>query len=181
MARFRKLSSLAALALLLGSAACGDHRGNGGLYDASEADPYFTTIDAGHTLSTSLGEGAALLVEYERGGTWHLWTSCDTKKTGYNCAFGVYAYPRGGIDTLAALDFEAGDRIDDHGDGTFTFVSSTDVDSDGITLVSKPGALLDVELTLDGAVEPSYLVWYGNGNVHEGAPRSPVVFQPDAP
>ncbi len=182
MARLGRWVALVACVGSLGSAGCGGaHKSDADRSSSSEVAPYFTTIDVGHTLTTTLGEGAALFVEYESGGTWHLWTSCDTKATGADCFFRAYVYPRGGIVSLAALDFEAGDRIDETGDGSFTFISQTRLDSDGMTLVSKPGALLDLELELDGFADASYLVWYGNGAVHEGAPRSPVVFQPDAP
>jgi hypothetical protein len=180
---FRQVSlfSVGAAALALGATGCSGHdHGGNGMVDA-DASPYFTTIDAGHTLSTNLGDGAAVFVEYASGGRWHVWTSCDTAKTGLSCDYRLHVYPRGGIQSVAAFDFEANDRIDDHGDGTLTFVSQTALDSDGMALVSKPGALLDVELELDGYVDPTYLVWYGNDAVHEGAPRSPVVFQPDAP
>jgi hypothetical protein len=144
-------------------------------------EPYFTTVDADETLSTNLGEGAGAFVEYQKGGVWRLWTSCDTLITGAVCRFEANVYPRGRLDSLAGIDLESSDGYEIYSDGTFTFVAETELGSDGIEFVTDPGALVDIELILDGYVDPSYLVWYGNGKVHDGAPRSPVVFQPDAP
>lgn len=143
--------------------------------------PYYTTVDAGETLSTELGKGAAAFVEYQRGGRWRLWTSCDTKVTGLMCRYQITVAPRAALGSITAVDLEASDSYERYSDGTFTFFAETGIDRDAIEFTTKPGALIDVELILDGSVDPQYLVWYGNGRVHEGAPRSPVVFQPDAP
>jgi hypothetical protein len=146
-----------------------------------DSAPYFSTIDAGETLSTELGRGAGVFVEYQRGGTWRIWTSCDTKLTGMICRYQVNVGPRAKIEEINAFDLESSDYFERYTDGTFTLFADTDIGTDVVEFKTKPGALVDVELIIDGHVDPRYLVWYGNDRIHDGAPRSPVVLQPDAP
>ncbi|MBM4358711.1 MAG: hypothetical protein FJ096_11460 [Deltaproteobacteria bacterium] len=181
MTRSPMFAALGLLGCLAGPVGCGYHDRYHDDLDEPVVEPFYTTIDADHTLTTTLGDGAGMFVEYTRGGIWRFWTSCDTRVTGYGCNYRLFVYPLGGIAAIDGIDLESSDRVDVHGDGTLTFTATTAFDSDAIELVTKPGALLEAELELDGYVEPSYFVWYGNGLVRQGAPRSPVVFQPDAP
>lgn len=187
MLPFNALKSIAFAGVLLGAIGCGPHRNyRDGYRDDSSGsgsvdEPFYTTVDADNTLTTSLGEGAGVFVEYARGGVWRFWTSCDSSVTGYGCKYRLYVYPHGGIAQVDGIDLEETDSVDVHGDGTLTFAATTALDSDTIEVFTTPGALLEAELELDGIIDPSYFVWFGNGVVRQGAPRSPVVFQPDAP
>ncbi len=147
----------------------------------AQEKPFYTTVDAGQTLTTDLGEGAGVFVEYQRGGNWRVWTSCDKNVTGRSCHYEVTVSPRAPVEWVNGVDLESNDYYERNGDGTITFVAETGADSDAIEFATKPGALVDIELTLDGNVDPSYFVWFGNDDVRRGAPSSPVVFQPDAP
>ncbi len=144
--------------------------------------PYYTTIDADFVLDTNLGEGAGMFVEYGVGGRWNLWTSCDTLITGSLCIWDVRVTAlSGGIYDLLEFDTEDYDYTEYLRDNSLVFYAETGSDSDAVEFYTEPGTLLEVELALDGWVAPEYLVWYGNDTVHNGAPRSPVVFQPDQP
>lgn len=140
----------------------------------------YATIDADHTLSTELGEGAAVFIEYQSGGVWRAWTSCDTNLTGYGCAFDVHFSSQSVIETVSTAGLEAEDFVEESG-ANISFYATTYGSSDSIELRTAPGALMTVELVLDGQLAPRYLVWYGNGLVRDGANGSPVVFQPDLP
>ena len=154
--------------------------------DGVRNDPFapersvYTTIDAGYTLSTSLGDGAAVFIEYESGGVWRAWTSCDTNLTGFGCMFDVHFSSQAPIETVATSGLETEDFVEE-GAAQLSFYSTTYGSSDGVEFRTAPGALVSVELLLDGQVAPRYFVWYGNGVVRDGANGSPVVFQPDLP
>lgn len=177
--RVRPLHLLAALTLL-GASGCTLRLDRHDDHD-SDSGKFYATIDADEVLSTSLGDGASMFVEYRRGGTWRFWTSCDTRTTGFPCNFRLAAYPYGGIGAVNESELEPSDevRIDD--DSVLEFRARTELDSDAVEIVSKPGELLELALELDGVSAPSYLAWVGNGTVRQGAPRCPVVLQPDAP
>ncbi|MSP24009.1 MAG: hypothetical protein EXR75_02370 [Myxococcales bacterium] len=142
---------------------------------------FHTTIDSGEMLSTELGSGAGVFVEYARGGVWRIWTSCDTALTGLDCIYQIEVASYGRIDAVDGIDLEPFDTVDVFDDESLTFYAETDYESDAVEVFATPGALLTVSVALDGLVDPSYFVWIGNGAVNEGAPASPVVFQPDAP
>jgi hypothetical protein len=181
--------SLAAAALaLLGINGCifvdddhGHHDDDG--YGGPPQEPYYTTIDRDQVLSTDLGDGAGLFVEYTSGGTWSVWTSCDTLLTDHSCVWEVSIVSQAAIDTVDAYGLEPNDEVARIADATnrLAFFAETTFDSDEIVFTTEPGALVSIVAWLDGYDAPGYLVWFGNGEVRPGAPRSPVVFQPDAP
>ena len=153
-------------------------------YDGSYvgvSDVVFTTIDADHVLDTDLGEGAGLFVEYSSGGTWLLWTSCDTFVTGNSCAWDVSVRSNAAIDALAESDLEPYDRVDVLSSNAFNFYSETYTHSDAVEFSTLPGEDVEIDVILDGARANNYLVWFGDGYVHPGAIGGPVVFQPNVP
>lgn len=144
-------------------------------------DPVYVTIDANEVMNTALGEGVGLFVEYESGGTWRLWTSCDTNLTGYACAFDVYAIAGSSVHNVITEDLEAYDHVDITSSDSLVFYAETGSNFDGVTFDTQAGVSLEVELVLDGYVEPSFIYWVGDGVLHEGAAGSPVVFSPNEP
>ena len=180
--------------LFVGSTAIGcfvdhddDDHGHGHGHDddghhAAGENPYYTTVDRGATLSTDLGEGAGFFVEYAEGGNWTVWTSCDANLTGQLCFFeaSIVAFDSN-IHDAAGEGLEAYDTFDLVGADALYVSTETGYESDRVTFTTDPGALVRVRLTLDGISAPSYVIWLGNEVVQNGAPRMPVVFQPDAP
>ncbi len=168
--------------LALGVNACvGEHDGDRSARGQQAADPFHAVIDAGQTLATDLGKGAGVFVEYQPGGSWKVWTSCDTKVTGQICRYRVNILPNGAISNVDGIDLKATDYWQREGDGSYTLAVDVGLDSPGLRFTMPPGSTADMELELDGQVDPSYFVWVSGGSVHDGAPRSPVVFHPDSP
>lgn len=160
-------------------------RSDDGCFDCYEPhlEPYLATVDADVSLTTDLGEGAGIFVEYHRGGLWNLWTSCDTLRHGYSCYWDIYVTSYGVIDWAAGYDHEPYDAVDVHDDHFVSFHFETAYGSDGVELQATPGELLEIEAYLDGVYRGThdYFVWYGNDRLNEGAPRQPITFLPDAP
>jgi hypothetical protein len=140
----------------------------------------YTTIDAGHELTAVLGEGAGVFVEYQLGGHWRVWTSCDTAITERSCDYEIHVTAAHSIDSVHEEAFEAGDHVDLFGADTLVFYAHTTTVSDAIELTTPAGERLQIEVVLDGVLAPDYLVWSSGGSVQEGATSSPVVFEPDA-
>jgi hypothetical protein len=178
-ARSRASASVILTALAFGA--------NGCIFVSHEDDAAFagraelTTIDAGRTLSTELGEGAGLFVEYQAGGRWNLWSSCDTKRTGHLCDWEVNVRSHSVVGSVDLLNLEGSDHVDVVADDQLVFFATTDLDSDQIQFSTSPGVLVEMEAFLDGLVAPDYFVWVSNGAVRNGATGSPVIFNPDLP
>jgi hypothetical protein len=149
--------------------------------DVAPAEPSFVTIDRNNVLSTELGYGAGFFVEYAEGGIWTVWTSCDTELTGNACYFEAVIASQAPIQAVEDVDLEGFDRVSVVGDDGLSIYSETTNGRDMVTFTTAPGALVQMAIALDGFLAPGYFVWFGNGVVQDGAPSSPVVFQPDAP
>jgi len=174
-----QLVFVAGVALTAGSG-CLFVGGDDGDTVVTSNDPYYTTIDRDHVLTTDLGEGAGLFVEYANAGVWTLWTSCDSNLTDHGCAWHAEVFADAALGTPEAFYLEGNDHIHTHEAG-LSFYAETSYDMDMMVFTTEPGALVEIDVTLDGYLAPGYLVWFGNDVVHDGAPRSPVAFQPDAP
>ncbi len=146
-----------------------------------QPEPFYATIDRGATLTTDLGYGAGLFVEYAEGGQWTLWSSCDSYVSQASCFWRADVIVHDAdIATFDGLELEDGDYLT-HDGANLSLDWVTSYESDAVTFTTEPGALVEVHLYLDGISAPGYFVWYGNGDVQDGAPSNPVVFQPDAP
>jgi hypothetical protein len=148
-------------------------------------DPILVKIDPDATMDASPGEGAGLFVEYALGGHWTLWTTCDTNYPPYReCAFDAVVSVDTASEVLAATgaDLEGTDLVDDHyAQGTVRFRADTGTDIDSMWLDTTPGAIVRLDLMLDGVSETRFVYWIGNGVLHAGAPSNPVDFEPLAP
>lgn len=147
-------------------------------------DPILVDIDPDATMDSTPGEGVGLYVEYAQGGHWTLWTTCDTNYSSAACTFDAVVSVDTASELLAATgeDLEGHDVVDDrYADGMARFVVDTDSDIDVMRLDTTPGAIVRLDLTLDGIAETRFVYWIGNGVLHAGAPSNPVDFQPLSP
>jgi hypothetical protein len=140
-------------------------------------------LDTDATLSTEPGEGVGIFVEYTAGGTWTLWTTCDTNTSKVVCSFDIYA----SVDTsselidLAGIEIEKTDATRLVDIGVAYFHAETGSDIDAMTFATTPGAVVRLEAYLDGTQEPRFVYWFGDSVLHEGAPSNPLDFKPTAP
>lgn len=141
------------------------------------------TIDTDKVLESPAGEGIGLFVEYATGGTWHLWTTCDTNYSNVGCKFDVLASVDAAskIDVVEGSDLEGFDEVAALDDGSVSMHAETASDFDVMTLTTTPGSILRVDLHLDGFPEGRFIYWVGNGILHEGSPTNPVDFKPSTP
>ena len=179
---------LAPLALVaaLGATGCVVEAGFDGPAGVVAADVAEVGIDTDASLVPSAGgDGTALYVETKADGHWSIFTSCDTttNPTHAACAFDVLITP---VDDLAALDNVTGTDLTDRDnltvtDGSIRLVTSTSTGLDGVEFDTDPGAVVEVDLLLDGVAQPRFVTWIAGGAVAQGAPANPVDFAPEAP
>src|SRR4051812_23745402 len=51
--------------------------------------PPVVIVDSDKTMSVDAGQGVGVFVEYQTGGNWHVWWTCDTAQTRQNCHYAV--------------------------------------------------------------------------------------------
>ena len=129
------------------------------------------------------GEGVGIFVEYQTGGKWNVFTTCDTFTSKQVCSFDIFAGGRTAEDlrAYATLQTEGFDEVKDLGDGTLEFIADTDSDTDGLVLEMNPGSPLRLEVYLDGQSAEKFVYWISDDTVHAGVPQNPVQFVPVTP
>ena len=177
----RGILLLGLLVAVAGANGCSSSTRGPDNHGQQKSKPEVVQIDAGQTLTTDFGQGAGVFVEYQPGGHWKLWTSCDTNVTGQGCRYQLNVRPRGTLGTVEGVDLESGDYFERYDDGSVSFFSDTDHGSDAIQFDVTPGEAISAELIIDGVVDGSFFVWVSDGQVVDGAAGNPVVFMPTAP
>lgn len=159
-----------------------DHDGGSIPIDTPE-DVASASIDTGATLAQiEPGQGAGAFVEYQAGGTWHVFTSCDSALSGFACRWDIIVSPlTGSLTNLTEEELESGDALGRYGTRSARFVVDTDFDLDGFFVDSDPGAKLRVDVFLDDQPAPRFIYWVGDGGLHAGSPTNPIDLEPSAP
>jgi hypothetical protein len=149
-----------------------------------EQDPMLVAIETDVELDSVPGDGVGVFVEYYPGGTYRVWTTCDTNFSGLACPMDIYM----SIDSsstfgaVSSVDLEGSDYVNlDESNGIVDLHVETSVDFDGVDIDVTPGAILRMEVLVDGIPQPRFVYWFGNGVLHKGAPTSPVDFAPTTP
>jgi hypothetical protein len=191
---FRDLSLLGGLALVLSSSACiVEERWSHRHLDAhpvsqcpvvARTAPEMATIDTNSTdvISSPPGEGIGVLVDYDAGGHWHIWSVCDTAVTGLSCGWDVTAQVMSGdpVTNLSGDDLESGDFAGTtHSDTTF-FSAETDLGVDGVFFDTAPGAPVEVSASVDGCVFADVISWSNAGDAQTST-TNPVTLTPASP
>jgi hypothetical protein len=173
----RCLAALAFGAVAGGGAGCfvvfdGHDRDDGTVVADS---PEEVNIDPG-ALEADPGEGVGVFVEHNGEGEWHVWTTCDTEKSGTYCPYDIFLSGND-LSYVTEEDLEDDDTLETSFEEARLYIN-TDNDTDGVRFSTDNGAPLIVEVYLDGQPASEFLYWLDNGEVWTGAPSNPVAFVP---
>jgi hypothetical protein len=141
------------------------------------------TIDANPSdgISSPPGEGVGVLVDYDVGGNWHIWTVCDTALSGFVCAFDVTAQVLGGVVTdLGGASLGIDDGTGTVCDDTAFLSADTRFDTDDLRFTTTPGLPVQVTAALDGTALPNIIYWSEGDAVRNDA-SNPVTLTPATP
>ncbi|MDI1483227.1 hypothetical protein [Polyangium sp. y55x31] len=146
--------------------------------------PMEMSIETDVQLDAVPGDGVGVFVEYYSNGVYRVWTTCDTNFSGVVCPIDVFMSvdTSSTIDAITTDDLEGADHVNvNEAAGTVDMHVDTGVDFDAIEISTTPGAILRLEVLIDGVAQPRFVYWFGNGVLHNGAPTSPVDFVPTVP
>jgi hypothetical protein len=140
-------------------------------------------IDTNAGLETDLGVGAGAFVEYVEGGSWRVFTTCDTFDSGYSCYWDMIVSPLEANAILSSSPeaLEGPDSLSWETPDSLRFLAYTDYEYDGFSFEAVPGVGMRVDVLLDSGCGNRYLFWQGDGARHEGAPSNPMDLIPSAP
>lgn len=139
-------------------------------------------VNAADSIQSPPGEGAGVLVDYDAGGHWHIWSVCDTSISGIACGFAVTAIALGAnaVSNITGDNLESGERAGTNCDDTAFFTASTDFGIDGMRFDTAPGAAVQVQAALDGTVFPDIIFFAQNGNAVTST-DNPITLTPASP
>jgi hypothetical protein len=145
-------------------------------------------IDTDKTMNATGGDGVGVFVEYSAGGHWHIWLTCDTRRTSRECAFnltlpwapaGRFAKPVVLSDGVATTEFAGS-----FGVAGYALTGRVGRDVVTIDMDGDPGKSLLLKASVDGSAAPQYFFFVQDGKVNGGFPgklTNPAIFQPSTP
>lgn len=151
------------------------------------SEPEQVVIDADAVLQTDVGEGIGVMVEYATGGHWRVYTTCDYNtpaNPGVACNFDLFVKPlEAGITVgnTKGEDLSGKDTIEISADGSVHLFTQNTLGRNGMTFDTAPGAMIELEVYIDGQQDPHFIYWVGKEVLHRGAPTDPVHFVPSEP
>ncbi len=202
--RLARTSALVGVACLAVASACwrGDEYvpdysvtygsvGDGGLTGdgAPSAMPMLATIDPSATMMQTPGQGVGVFTQYDPGGHWYVWWTCDTSLSGLSCPFTVgVSVATGAISNALTEGFSNTDQLTSAGDGgtsgslSATATATTQVQ--GLHFDATPGATITLSAALGGGYSGQFLFFVQNGKVnggYTGTLTDPLQLEPSSP
>jgi hypothetical protein len=133
------------------------------------------TVDPNVTMNASPGEGVGVFSEYDTGGHWHLWWTCDTDVTNQTCPFDIkVSVATGTITNASSEQFAPTDTLITPStpasgpSGEIEAKTVTTVASEGVLFDTDPGATITVTATIGGLYNGRFLFWVQGGKVDDG-------------
>ena len=151
-----------------GSTGTDPNPGSNGTPPSSSA-PILVEVDTDKTMTAAPGEGVGVFVEYAKGGKWHVWWTCDTKKTQQSCDFQVKISVTSGAIANAKTEVPGAAYLDTSGGassvGAKTLTSS---EIHGITFETNAGATITLDARVGEFHDSSFLFFVQDGKVNGG-------------
>jgi hypothetical protein len=170
-----------------GASSSGSSSGSSG---GGSVQPMLVVVDPNRTMSATPGEGVGVFTQYESGGHWDVWWTCDTNKTSLPCAFDITVSVTTGTIANAATQ----GLLSDNGDALAQ--SSQQLEATTTTTTTLQGMTFDtvvpagttpiitLNATLSGQEDGSYLFFVQdnaiNGN-YQGTLTDPLMLEPQSP
>ena len=153
--------------------------------DGGSTKPMLAIVDPDRIMHATPGQGVGVFTEYQTGGHWRVWWTCDTAKTSEPCAFDVIArVTNGAIANAAGLSPQQGDRLSQANAESVDAVTVTTANIDGMTFDTTPGATITLDAQVGGLRDGSFLFFVQDGKIDGGYTATltdPLMLQPLSP
>ncbi len=144
---------------------------DGGVAPTGPAVTLLATVDPNVTMNAQPGQGIGVFTEYDAGGHWHVWWTCDTAITQELCAFDVGVSTAGAITNASADQFSSADTLSTPvlADGSSLEArTTTTLTMQGIFFDTAPGATITLSATIGGIANGQFLFWVQAGKINDG-------------
>jgi hypothetical protein len=151
----------------------------------ASAVPMLVDVDPNRTMTAQPGQGVGVFTEYVTGGHWHIWWTCDTNQTSFDCSFDVTVSAGGGpVTNAVGEELAATDRIVQSGAGQIEAVTQTSTQVSGVSFDTSPGAVITVDAKMNGQDDGAFLFFVQGGQVnggYQGVLTDPLMLEPSSP
>lgn len=149
---------------------------------SAPTQPLLVDVDANQTLETQPGNGLGVYVEYETGGHWLVWWTCDTNRTGDACHYQINAsVAEGAITNVAGQNLEGNDSVTQPNAQSVSATTTTTGGADGVLFDTTAGEAVMVSVTVDADVFFFFVQDKQVNGGYQGALTNPLLFQPSTP
>jgi hypothetical protein len=140
--------------------------------------PMLVDVDPNQTMTAKPGDGVGVFTEYQTGGHWKVWWTCDTNTTRLSCNFDIRVIvASGAITNVGGQGSQSSTQL-----AVARTVTSTQVH--GITFDTAPGAVITLDASMDGEHDGGFLFFVQSGKVnggYSGTLTDPLMLEPSAP
>ncbi len=155
--------------------------------DGSPSDhPILGLVDTNQTMTAAPGQGVGVFTEYDSGGQWHVWWTCDSDVDTTNpaCQFDVkVSVASGSITGVATNGFQSTDTLTQSA-AQIEAVTTVSTSSEGFDFQTAPGAVITLSATVGGQYGGSFLFFVEGGKVNDGTSgllSDPIMLQGSTP
>jgi hypothetical protein len=132
-------------------------------------------VDPNQMMNASPGRGVGVFSEFDTGGHWHLWWTCDTLITQKTCPFDIKVTVATGTITNASADeFSSSDTLvtpstPASGEaGGIEAKTVTTTGTSGVFFDTDADATITLTATVGGLYNGKFLFWVQDGKVDDG-------------
>jgi hypothetical protein len=150
--------------------------------------PMLVDVDPNQTMSVNAGDGVGVFTEYQSGGHWHVYWTCDTNKTALQCSFDVTVSVSSGTIANIAGQGSVNGRAVSQTPTQIEVTSTTTTAIDGITfdtdVTSGTTPVITLDAKMDGAEDPTFLFFVQDGQIngnYGGTLTDPLMLEPKTP
>jgi hypothetical protein len=169
-----------------GGFAGGGSSSGGGAGTGPSPKPMLVVVDPNQTMNATPGEGVGVFVQYTTGGHWNIWWTCDTNKTGEQCAFdNTVTVSTGTIDNLAGQQLEKGDTATQASAQSVEAQTTTTTNVDGITFDTPTSSgqipVITLDAKLNGIESDGFIFFVEDREInggYQGMLTDPLLLEP---
>jgi hypothetical protein len=162
---------------------------SGGSTSTSNGQPMLVDVDPNRTMSANPGQGVGVFVQYQTGGHWNIWWTCDTSVSNLTCSFDITAnVSTGSIANVASQETDRSDSLTQTSSVQIEALTTTTTSVDGMTFdtVVPDGTTPVISLTayLDGQESGSFFYFVQDGSIngnYQGNLTDPLMLEPSSP
>lgn len=159
---------------------------SGGSSGTTSNEPLLVDVDTNRTMIAQPGDGVGVFTEYAAGGHWHVFWTCDTNRTNFDCRFNVGISTDGPILNAAGESLDTTDQLalGQTATGQLSADAQTAATIKGLSFDTAPGAAITLDAQVDGQRDGAILFFVQDGQVnggYAGTLTDPLMLEPSNP